>query len=296
MPVDPEIAAIRAMLAATPRPAALTERRRRLDALGSQYGLPADVLREAAMAGGVAAEWTATPGADPARVLLYLHGGGYVSGSLDSHRHVVAQAGREAGMRTLALDYRLAPEEPFPAAVEDAVAGYRFLLDQGFAPGRIAIGGDSAGGGLTLATLVALREQGLQLPACGWVISPWTDLEMAGASMTTLADVDPMIQRAYCEEIAVAYLNGVDPRTPLASPLHADLRGLPPLLVQVGAAEVLLDDAVRFVGAAGAADVATTLTVWPEMVHVWPLFHPQLAAGRRALAEAGTFLRGATGG
>jgi acetyl esterase/lipase len=293
---DPEIQAIRAIIASRPRPPELAERRRRLDAVGSQFGLPDDVKVEAASAGGVPAEWTTAPGADPARVLLYLHGGGYVSGSLTSHRNMVAEAGRQAGLRTLALDYRLAPEEPFPAPVEDALAGYRFLLDQGFDPARIAVGGDSAGGGLTVALLVAARDQGLPLPACAWTVSPWTDLEMTGASMETLAAVDPMIQKAYVHEIAVAYLNGADPRSPLASPLHAELRGLPPLLIQVGAAEVLLDDAVRLAGSAGAADVPVTLTVWPEMIHVWHLWFPQLGAGRRALAEAGRFLRGAMGG
>lgn len=288
---DPEIAQIRAMLAARPRPAELAERRRRLDALGSQFGLPGDVATEAVAAGGVKAEWTATPDADPGRVLLYLHGGGYVSGSIASHRHMVAEAGRQAGIRTLALDYRLAPEDPFPAGLEDAVAGYRFLLDLGIAPGRIAVGGDSAGGGLTLALLVSLREEGLPLPGCAWVVSPWVDLEQLGESMASLAAVDPMIQGPYLGEIARAYLNGADPRTPLAAPLHAELRGLPPLLIQVGAAEVLLDDSVRLAARAGAADVAVTLEVWPEMIHVWHLFHPALAAGRRALAGAGRFLR-----
>ncbi len=293
---DPEIAAIRAMLAARPRPPELAERRKRLDALGSQFGLPADIATEAVTANGVPAEWSAAPGADTSRALLYLHGGGYVSGSIASHRHMVAEAARQAGIRALSLGYRLAPEDPFPSAIEDAVAGYRFLLDQGFAPARIAIGGDSAGGGLTLATLLSLREEGLPLPACAWLVSPWTDLEQSGESMTTLAGVDPMIQPPYLDEIARAYLNGAEPRTPLASPLHAELRGLPPLLVQVGAAETLLDDSVRLAGRAGAADVAVTLEVWPEMIHVWHLFFPQLGAGRRALVSAGRFLREGLGG
>ena len=288
---DPEIIAVREMLAARPRPSELAERRRRLDALGSQYGLPPDVRTDAVSAGGVAAEWTETPGADPTRVMLFLHGGGYMAGSIASHRNMVAEAGRQAGMRTLALDYRLAPEHPFPAALEDALAGYRYLLDRGFAPGRIAIAGDSAGGGLTIAALVAIRDRGLPMPGSGWCVSPWVDLEGTGESMTAKAEADPMVQKPYLEELARAYLNGADPRTPLAAPLHADLHGLPPLLIQVGAAETLLDDAVRLAGRAGAADVAVTLEVWPEMIHVWHLFHPQLAAGRRALAAAGRFLR-----
>jgi acetyl esterase/lipase len=289
---DPEIEAIRTMLAARPRPPELAERRRRLDALGAQYGLPADHRIEYASAGGVPAEWGEAPGADASRALLYLHGGGYAAGSLVSHRHMVAAAARAAGVRSLALDYRLAPEHPFPAAVEDALAGYRHLLDAaGVAPGRIAVGGDSAGGGLVVAVLVAIRDRGLPLPGCGWCVSPWVDLEGIGDSMAAKDAEDPMVRRPYLLELAEAYLGGADPRTPLAAPLYADLRGLPPLLVQVGAAETLLDDAVRLAGRAGAADVAVTLEVWPEMIHVWHLFHPQLAAGRRAIAAAGRFMR-----
>jgi acetyl esterase/lipase len=288
---DAEIEVIRKLLEANPRPAALSERRKRLDALGGQYPLPADMRVEAADANGVVAEWTGTEEADPGKVILFLHGGGYVSGSLQSHRHMVAQAGREARARTLALDYRLAPEHPFPAAVEDAVAGYRFLLSRGFSANYIAVGGDSAGGGLTVALLVSLRDAGLPLPACAWCVSPWVDLEGAGISMTAKAAVDPMVQQSYLAELAAAYLGGADPRTPLAAPLYADLRGLPPMLIQVGSAETLLDDAVRLAGAAGASDVRVRLEVWPDMIHVWHLFHQQVAAGRRALAEAGAFIR-----
>jgi acetyl esterase/lipase len=189
------------------------------------------------------------------------------------------------------LGYRLAPEHPFPAALDDALAGYRFLLAQGIEPRHVAVGGDSAGGGLTLALLVSLRDAGLPLPACAWCISPWVDLEMRGASMTAKAETDPLIQRQYLRELAACYLGGADPRTPLAAPLHADLNGLPPLLVQVGSAETLLDDAVRLAARAGAAGTSTRLEIWPDMIHAWPLFHPQLAAGRRALAAAGAFIR-----
>ena len=288
---DAEIDAIRRILEANPRPAGLGERRQRLDALGEQYPLPTDVRVETADADGVAAEWTAAPGAESERVILYLHGGGYTAGSLKSHRHMVAQAGREAKARTMALEYRLAPEHPFPAAVEDAVAGYRFLLSRGFSPNRIAVAGDSAGGGLTVALLVSLRDAGLPLPACAWCISPWVDLEGTGASMTAKATVDPMVQQGYLIELAEAYLVGANPRTPLAAPLYADLKGLPPMLIQVGSAETLLDDAVRLAGAAGSADVRVRLEVWPDMIHVWQLFYQQVAAGRRALAEAGAFIR-----
>ncbi|HEX5325250.1 MAG TPA: alpha/beta hydrolase [Acetobacteraceae bacterium] len=293
---DAEIDAIRAILAARPRPAELGERRQRLDSLGAQYKLPADVRVEAVNANGVAAEWTTTPGADPSCVILFLHGGGYISGSIDSHRHMIAQAGREARARTLALGYRLAPEHPFPAALDDAIAGYRFLLTLGIEPRRIALAGESAGGGLAIATLVSLRDAGTALPACTWCSSPWVELEITGESATEKAAVDPLIQKPYLVQIASMYLNGADPSTPLASPLHADLRGLPPMLIQVGAAETLLDDAVRLARAAGAANVRTTLEVWPDMIHAWHLFYQQVAAGRRALAVVGAFIGSAAGG
>jgi len=288
---DAEINVIRGLLAAHPRPASLDERRKRLDALGAQYPLPPDVRVEPVDANGVAAEWTTTPEADPTRAILFLHGGGYISGSIDSHRHMIGQAGREARARTLALGYRLAPEHPFPAALEDTLTGYRFLLAQGFAPKDIALAGESAGGGLAAAALVSLRDAGEPLPACAWLSSPWVDLAMTGVSMAAKAAVDPLIGKAYLTELAAAYLNGADPLTPLASPLYADLHGLPPLLIQVGSAETLLDDAVRLAGAAGAADAQVRLEVWPDMIHAWTLFYPQVAAGRRTLADVGAFIR-----
>ena len=292
---DVEIDQIRALLLARPRPAELSERRRRLDMLGEQAVLPPDVRVEPVDANGVAAEWTITRGADPSRVLLFLHGGGYVSGSIVSHRAMVAEAGRQAKARTLSLDYRLAPENPFLAAVEDALAGYRFLLSTGIDPGRLVLSGDSAGGGMTVATMVMLRESGQPLPGCAWCISPWVDLEMTGASMSGKADADPLISRPYLRELAGAYLHGANPQDRRASPLHADLRGLPPLLIQCGSAETLLDDSVRLAGEAANADVAVTLEVYPDMIHVWPLFHQQLTAGRRALESAGRFIRSAVG-
>lgn len=290
-----EISAIRARLAAGKRPADLAGRRQRLDELTARYPMPADVMLEPVDADGVAAEWTSTPAADPERVILFLHGGGYVAGSIRSHRHMLAEAGRQAGTRTLALGYRLAPEHPFPAALEDALAGYRFLLSQGFRPENIALAGESAGGGLAIATLTSLRDAGTPLPACAWCSSPWTDLEMAGATMATKAAADPLIQRPYLQELATAYLHGADPRLALVSPIHADLRGLPPLLIQVGSDETLLDDAIRLAGVAAAADVRTTLQVWPHMIHAWHLFYAELADGRRSLAEMGQFVRAALG-
>jgi acetyl esterase/lipase len=291
---DPEITALREVIAKRVRSDDIGQRRRDIDARGKQYGLPADVIVEPVTANGVKAEWTATPDADRSKAILYLHGGGYVIGSLDSHRHVAAEAGRAARARTLALDYRLAPEHPFPAAVDDAVAGYRFLLAGGVSPGGIIIAGDSAGGGLVVAAMLAIRDLHLSQPACGWAISPWVDMEAIGDSMISKAATDPTVQKAGILDMAKLYLHGADPRSPLAAPIHGDLRGLAPLLIQVGASETLLDDAIRLAQIAGAADVAVDLQIWPEMIHVWHLYYPELAAGRRAIAAGGEFARAMT--
>jgi epsilon-lactone hydrolase len=292
---DAEIVALRAKIASRPRSPDYQQRRRDMDARALAYGLPADVKVERVTANGVPAEWTWTPGDRNDAVLLFLHGGGYVIGSLDSHRHMVAEAGRAAGCWALALDYRLAPEHPFPAAVDDAVTGYRYLLDRGIAAGRIAIAGDSAGGGLVVAAMVAIRDAGLPQPGCGWCISPWVDMEASGETMTSRAAADPTVQREGILDMARLYLNGANPRSPLASPIYADLTGLAPLLVQVGAAETLLDDALGLAKVAGAADVRVDLQVWPEMVHVWHLYHPELQAGLRAIREGAALVRAYTG-
>lgn len=292
---DTEITALRAKLAARPRSDDYRQRRRDIDARGLAYGLAADVGVEPVNANGVGAEWTATPNDARDAALLYLHGGGYVIGSLDSHRHLVAAAGRAAGIAALALDYRLAPEHPFPAAVDDAVAGYRFLLGRGIRPDRVAIAGDSAGGGLVVAAMLAIRDAGLAQPGCGWCISPWVDMEAIGETMTSRAAADPTVQRAGILDMAKMYLNGADPRAPLAAPIYGDLEGLAPLLIQVGACETLLDDALRLAGVAGAANVRVDLQIWPEMIHVWHLFHPELKAGRRAIEAGGAFIRSMLG-
>jgi epsilon-lactone hydrolase len=291
---DPEIAALRDIIAKRVRSDDIMQRRRDFDARGREYKLPADVAVEPVTANGVKSEWTATPDADRSKAVLYLHGGGYVIGSLDSHRHLAAEAGRAARARTLAIDYRLAPEHPFPAAVDDAVATYRFLLASGVQSGGITIAGDSAGGGLVVAAMLAIRDAGLAQPACGWAISPWVDMEAIGDSMTGKAATDPTVQKAGIIDMAKQYLGGADPRTPLAAPIYGDLRGLAPLLIQVGAAETLLDDAIRLAQVAGAADVAVDLQIWPEMVHVWHLYYPELSAGRRAIAAGGEFARAMT--
>ena len=287
---DAEIDAIRRILTSQPRPTGLAERRQRLDALGSRYAVAQDVTVEPVNANGVAAEWTTVPGSASDRVLMFLHGGGYISGSITSHRHMIAEAGRQAGVRSFAVGYRLAPEHPFPAALDDALTAYRFLLSSGIAAENIILAGESAGGGLAVATATRLRDAGDKLPACLWCASPWVDLEMTGRSMDSKASVDPLIQRGYLTELAADYLNGADPAGPMASPLHADLHGLPPMLIQVGSAETLLDDAIRLAGAAGSADVDVRLEVWPDMIHAWHLFYQQVAAGRRSLASVGAYI------
>ncbi len=292
---DSEILALRAKLAGRERSPEIAQRRRDFDQLGGAYPTAADITVAPVDAGGVPAEWTSAPDSRTDAAILYLHGGGYVVGSLLSHRHMVSEIGRAARARTLALHYRLAPEHRFPAAVEDAVAGYRFLLAQGLRADRIAVAGDSAGGGLTVAALVAIRDAGLPQPACGWAISPWTDMEGVGDSITGNADRDPMVQKDTLLEMAGYYLGSADKRSPLAAPIYADLRGIAPLLIQVGSVETLLDDAIRLARVAGLADVSVDLQIWPEMVHVWHLFHPELKAGMRAIEAGGAYIRSVTG-
>src|SRR5580698_9274681 len=219
---DPEIVALRALLAQRPKITDLGERRRAMDANAKVFPTAGDITVEKVSANGVPAEWTSAPGADTSRAVLYVHGGGYVIGSLDSHRHVTSEIARDLGARTLALHYRLSPEQPFPAPVEDTVAGYRYLLAQGIAPKHIALAGDSAGGGLVVAALVAIRDAGLAQPSCGWCISPWVDMEGIGASMTGKAAEDPIVQKEPLLEMSAHYLQGADPRAPLAAPIYAD--------------------------------------------------------------------------
>ncbi len=255
------------------------------------FPLPADVVLRPIDAAGIPGAWLDISGHVSDNVLFFLHGGGYVSGSIKTHQEMVSRICRAACCRGFLIDYRLAPEHPFPAAVNDAVAAYRWLLDEGVAPSRIAIAGDSAGGGLTLATLVALRDAGSPMPAAAICMSPWTDLEGLGESMTTRRDRDPLITRGMSHSHADMYLGGTDPANPLASPVHADLRGLPPLLIQVGDAEILLDDSTRVARNAKAASVDVTLEVWDEMIHVWQVFAGILPEGRQAIERMGEFIR-----
>jgi len=287
-----ELDNVRALLRSKPRPIGWAERRQRLDAIGSVWAVADDVTLECVDVNGLDGEWSIAPGSDASHVLMFFHGGGYCSGSIVSHRRMVTEAGRAAGMRTLAVAYRLAPEHPFPAAYDDALTAWRFLRNQGIPESRLVIGGDSAGAGLAVALIRPLRDAHEELPACAWLVSPWMDLTMSGSTFASKDAVDPIIHKTYLDEFADAYLPpGMDRKDPRISPLYADLRSFPPLLIQVGSAETLLDDATRFASAAGAADVPVTLEIWPHMIHAWHLWNAQLEPGRRALASAGAFIR-----
>ena len=249
-----------------------------------------DIRCEHVDAGGVCAEWILPPQAASDRVLLYFHGGGYVIGSINTHRAMIARIARLSEARALAIDYRLAPENPFPAAVEDATKSYRWLLSQGNDARKIVVAGDSAGGGLTLALLATLGTAGYPMPAAAVLLSPWTDLEGTGRSMTSNAGKDQTIEANDLGLMAKLYLGKTDPKNPLASPLHADFRGFPPLLIQVGEAEALLDDSIRVAERAEATGVNVYLEVWPGMVHVWQIYAKLLPEGQRAIEKIGTFI------
>ena len=267
----------------------IAERREVFEAVAAPP--PPGTIVEPTDAGGVPAEWVTAAGVDGARVLLYLHGGAYQAGSPAAARRLVALISAAAQVRVLSAGYRLAPEHPFPAAVDDALTAYRFLLESGTDPAAIAIAGDSAGGGLTLATLVALRDAGDPLPAAAVAISPWTDLALTGESIVTRADADVMIKPDGIRESVATYLAGADPRHPYASPLYAELHGLPPILIHVGDAEVILDDSVRFAAKARAAGVDVTLEIWDQMPHVWHAFAGLLPESDQAIERIGDWLQ-----
>jgi epsilon-lactone hydrolase len=273
-------------------PPTLDERRATFaPALGRLYPVPDDVLVSDVNAGGVPAHWLAAPGADAGRVLLFLHGGGYELGSLRSDGELAARLGRASGMRVLFPEYRLAPEHPFPAAIDDVLAAWRWLRTaQNLSARSIAVAGDSAGGGLAVALLVAARDAGEALPAAAVLMSPTVDLTSSGASMTERTDQDPLSTPAMLRQFAADYLAGADPKTPLASPLFATLSGLPPLLVQVGTADLLLSDSERLAAAAAESGVDVTLEIGDGLTHVY-----QLLLGTPEAAEAtertGKFLR-----
>ena len=288
----------------------IEEQRAEWERVSSLFPLAADVSCTPVMAGDVPAEWVAVDdalgapadrhrdeldhshdAARPDRVLLYLHGGGYAIGSVVTHRDLAARLSAASGARVLVVDYRLAPEHPFPAAVDDARAAYRWLLAQGVDPRHVAVAGDSAGGGLALATSVALRDEGAASPAAVVCFSPWVDLALTGASMQDRADREIVISPRWVAACAQRYLRGADPRYPLASPLYAELRGLCPLLVLVGTEEILFDDAGRLVERAAGAGVEVDLEVYESCFHLWMVLAPFAPEAADATERAGAFLR-----
>lgn len=268
----------------------IAQMREGYEALGSAFPPGDDWLCETVSAGGIPGELSHCGGA-ARNTVLYLHGGGYVIGSLVTHRGLVANIGRATAGRVLAIDYRLAPEHPFPAAVEDAVTAYRWMLENDHDSSSTVIAGDSAGGGLTVATLLKLKQEGLPLPAAGICLSPWVDMEAVGGSMDSQASLDPMVQREGLLGMAAAYLDGASPQDPLAAPIYGDLGGLPPLLVQVGTAETLLDDARRLAARAITCGVDVDYQEWPDMIHVFQHYAAMLSDGFRAIERIGAFVR-----
>ncbi|MCP4749792.1 MAG: alpha/beta hydrolase [Proteobacteria bacterium] len=268
----------------------MEERRAGMEAGVAQLPAAEGVAFEPVQIGEMKAEWFVPSETAGDAVILYLHGGGYCLGSIETHRSLVSFMAKTAKVKALVIDYRLAPENPFPAAVEDAVAAYRWLLAQGVSPKNLTIAGDSAGGGLTVATLVDLKNKGEALPACAVCLSPWVDLEGLGESMTTKAKEDPMVQKDSLLEMAQVYLGDANAKTPLAAPLYADLSGLPPMLIQVGTAETLLDDANRLARRAKEAGVEVVLESWQEMFHVWQVMVSMVPESKDAVDGIAGFI------
>ncbi|MCT9109266.1 alpha/beta hydrolase fold domain-containing protein [Streptomyces mirabilis] len=253
--------------------------------------LPEDVTATPGRLGGIPVVTVETPGDGSSAVVLYFHGGAYALGSAGDSVGLAADMARRVGVHAVSVDYRLAPEHPFPAAVDDAVAAYHALLADGTPSSEVAFVGESAGGGLAVATLVALKEAGLPQPSSAVVFSPWADLTLSGDSLTGKADVDPALTAKGLQIRARDYLGETDPATPLASPVFADLTGLAPLLIQVGSHEILLDDAVRLAARAAEHDVAVELQVWPQVPHVFQGFAALLDDADAALTSAAAFTR-----
>jgi phosphinothricin tripeptide acetyl hydrolase len=265
------------------------ERRAQAARFEAAFVMPDGVHAEAGMLGGVKVEWIVPDGAARAPVLFHIHGGGYVLGTPGGSRACTTQFALLTGARVVSIDYRLAPEHPYPAALDDVVTAYSALLAQSVSPRAIAVGGESAGGGLAVAMLLAARDQGLPMPACAFAISPWTDLTCEGETFETKKDVDPLLTRRSLKEMGDAYIASGNPRAPYASPLFADLKGLPPLLIHVGSEEVLLDDSRILHSRAKHAGVDSELKVADRMIHVWHMFHAMLPEGAAAIREIADF-------
>jgi acetyl esterase/lipase len=270
----------------------IQEQRTRMDELARRgIRIPKGVTVRTTQAGGIHAEWIEPANVSTQKTILYLHGGGYCICSLDTHRGLAARLALASQAHVLIIDYRLAPENPFPAALEDALASYHWLLEQGVDAGQIAIGGDSAGGGLALATALCLREAGQKLPAALFLLSPWTDLTFSGESHRTLKKIDPIFGgKSGSLEFGPAYLGVDDPTNPLISPLFADLHDLPPTLIQVGSDEILLDDSTRLEAKLKSSEVVTKLEIWAGMWHVFQIFAPYVPEAQQAICQVGDFI------
>lgn len=252
--------------------------------------IPKGVIVTDIVADGLHSKWIAPSGSNLNKVILHLHGGGYVTGGADSHLMMCIPMAQTLKAKILLPEYRLAPEHPFPAAVDDAMKAYRWLLAQGYSPKNIIISGDSAGGGLALATVLSLREAGEPLPAAIVCISPWTDLTFTGSSHITKAKVDCVLLSDVLREWAACYVGTENPDNPLISPIYADFQGFPPLLIQVGSDEVLLDDARMLAEKAKSSGVDVTLKIWDEMWHVWPALGDLIPESKKAFEEVGNFI------
>ncbi|HVQ68765.1 MAG TPA: alpha/beta hydrolase [Bradyrhizobium sp.] len=288
-PIDLAIARIRAVYRSWNRDTSVAQMRSDWDAAFG--GSTAPVAYERVCAGSVDGEWISPANVPEDNAILYFHGGGFRLGSVTSHRDLMAQIALASGCRVLAINYRLAPEHRFPTALDDALVAYGWMLDRGLKSENVAFAGDSAGGNLVLAAMLALRERGLPLPVSAVLMSPWTDLAATGSSYVSRAEADPIHQRSMILALAKNYLGGQgDPYDPLVSPLYADLAGLPPLLIQVGDRETVLDDSVMFADLARAAGVDVSLEVWDGMIHVFQMFGAELPEARQAIASIAGFL------
>lgn len=269
----------------------LEQQRDGIALMAQQAAVPEGVIVSETYAGGCRAYWNDAPGGSKDHVVLYLHGGGYVIGSPKSHERLVGHIAKAAGCRVLNVDYRLAPEHPHPAAVTDAANAYTWLLGQGYRPERIVISGDSAGGGLTLATLLSLRDKGLPQPAAAVPLSPWTDLEGTGDSMDSNAPNDLIVQRDGLQGMAAEFLGEANPRDPLAAPLYGDYHGIAPLYIQVGGDETLLDDSTRVAAKAQADGCEVRIDIFPEMQHVFQASVGNIPEATDAVQRMGVYIR-----
>lgn len=286
---SPEFAALVEQLFASPLPPEFPEMRTAYLGMGDMFPVPAGIAMVSATLGGQPAEWIAAPGAADASILL-LHGGGFCIGGLGSHRHLAAELARQTGARVALLDYRLAPEHPYPVGLDDALAAYREILDT--APGQpIALAGDSAGAGLAMALLARILAEGLPRPACVYCMSPWADLTDRASSRKLKAEVDPLANGPLLSRMANAYAGGIDLADARVSPVFADFRGAPPVFIQVGTSEVLMDDAINLTKALADADVDVDLEVRAHMVHDWPWYFPAIPEGAAAMERACAFIR-----